>query len=249
MSRHALLIVFIIFNLGLAFAISGIFGTFESFANTIFCKKFQCDLTERDDNFYGVSSRYEYLLKSFNGDKTVNSVSVRIIRDIDKISESILFIDTDTFSSKFYAVVSEFTLAIINKKFTASEIQGECGSNLNKEAKPKNILFEQTSNLFVYCGFVESKSRVKITSELHPTVRFDDLTQYKYLKSGTQDKEDDGFSVKPEKGDILVLGTATYGHVAIVAEVTDTSVKVAQQNVVKDGFTSNYKIEKLPNGK
>jgi surface antigen len=81
------------------------------------------------------------------------------------------------------------------------------------------------------------------------TSTFNGLTQYKYLKSGTQDKKDDGFSVKPEKGDILVLGTATYGHVAIVVEVTDTSLKVAQQNVVKDGFTSDYKIEKLPNGK
>jgi hypothetical protein len=174
MPKYALLVVFIIFNIGLAFAISGIFGTVESFANTAFCKKFQCDLLERDDNFYGVSSRYEYLLKSFNGNKTVSNVSVRIIRDIDEISESILFIDESIFSSKFYAVISEFTLAVVNKKFTKSEIQSRCGFDPNKEATPKNLLFEQASNLFVYCGFVERKFRVKITRESYPTVRFDE---------------------------------------------------------------------------
>jgi hypothetical protein len=174
MPKYVLLVVLIIFNIGLAFAIGGIFGTVESFANTTFCKKFQCDLTERDDNFYGVSSRYEYLLKSFNGNKTVNNVRVRIVRDIDKISESILFIDADTFSNKFYPVISEFTLAIINKKFTTSEIQSKCASNPNKEVTSKNVLFEQTSNLVVYCGFIESKFRVKITNELYPTVRLDE---------------------------------------------------------------------------
>jgi predicted chitinase len=76
---------------------------------------------------------------------------------------------------------------------------------------------------------------------------FDGLVQYNHAGAGA--KSDDGFSVKPQKGDILVLKTGSYGHVAIVAEVSDTKVTIAQQNVVGDGFTSDIKMKKEPTGK
>jgi surface antigen len=77
---------------------------------------------------------------------------------------------------------------------------------------------------------------------------FDGLNQYSYSSKATKSKDDDGFSVKPQKGDILVLQVGGYGHVAIVAEVSDTNVKIAQQNVYSDGFTSDFGIKKLSTG-
>ncbi len=77
---------------------------------------------------------------------------------------------------------------------------------------------------------------------------FDGLVQYTYSGRDLKTKAHDGFDIKPQKGDILVLRNGSYGHVAIVAEVTDTSVKIAQQNVYSDGFTSDLDIKKLPTG-
>ena len=78
---------------------------------------------------------------------------------------------------------------------------------------------------------------------------FDGLKQYSYAGRGTNAKTDDGFSVKPQKGDILVLQVGQYGHVAIVADVSDTGIKVAQQNVVSDGFITDIQIQRLSTGK
>ena len=77
---------------------------------------------------------------------------------------------------------------------------------------------------------------------------FDGLKQYNYAGRGTRAGNDDGFSVKPQKGDILVLQTGSYGHVAVVADVSDTNLKIAQQNVVDDGFITDIPIVKLSNG-
>ncbi|PTA68340.1 CHAP domain-containing protein [Deinococcus arcticus] len=40
-----------------------------------------------------------------------------------------------------------------------------------------------------------------------------------------------GSRTKPEVGDVIVIGTSTYGHVAIVAEVNDENIVIVQQNV------------------
>ncbi len=77
---------------------------------------------------------------------------------------------------------------------------------------------------------------------------FDGLKQYTHRHESKSGK-DDGFTIKPEKGDVLVLGTATYGHVAIVAKVSDTNVTIAQQNVIGDGFTSDIQMKQVSNGK
>ncbi|MFC4638113.1 CHAP domain-containing protein [Deinococcus hohokamensis] len=58
---------------------------------------------------------------------------------------------------------------------------------------------------------------------------FDGLKQHRNfdLKTGLKV----GSHTKPQPGDVIVIGTATYGHVAIIAEVNDTDIVVAQQNV------------------
>jgi surface antigen len=78
---------------------------------------------------------------------------------------------------------------------------------------------------------------------------FDSLIQYAYAGRGTRREDDDGFSVQPKKGDILVLQTGTYGHVAIVSEASDTMVKIAQQNVHDDGFVSEVAMKETATGK
>lgn len=80
-------------------------------------------------------------------------------------------------------------------------------------------------------------------------ITFNGLTQYIYAGKDTRSENDDGFSVKPQKGDILVLQVGNYGHVAIVAEVGETNIKIAQQNVVHDGFVTDISIKRLPSGK
>ncbi|WP_221089502.1 CHAP domain-containing protein [Deinococcus aquaedulcis] len=40
-----------------------------------------------------------------------------------------------------------------------------------------------------------------------------------------------GSKEKPQVGDIIVIGTSTFGHVAIIAEVNDDSIVIVQQNV------------------
>lgn len=78
---------------------------------------------------------------------------------------------------------------------------------------------------------------------------FDGLTQYSYAGRITNAKDDDGFSVKPQKGDALVLQVGKYRHVAIVADVSDTGIKIAQQNVVSEGFITDIQIQRLSTGK
>ncbi len=78
---------------------------------------------------------------------------------------------------------------------------------------------------------------------------FDGLIQYTYSKGNSNSKTDDGFSVKPQKGDVFVAGSGSYGHVAIVAEVSDTNVTIAQQNMAGEGFTRRITVKQGVNGK
>ncbi|WP_051304326.1 CHAP domain-containing protein [Calidithermus chliarophilus] len=58
-----------------------------------------------------------------------------------------------------------------------------------------------------------------------------------------------GSPTKPRKGDLMVFATGSYGHVAVVAEVSDEHVTVAQQNVGIE-FTTNFRLKKtIENGK
>ncbi|WP_147372922.1 CHAP domain-containing protein, partial [Calidithermus terrae] len=58
-----------------------------------------------------------------------------------------------------------------------------------------------------------------------------------------------GSPTKPRKGDLMVFATGSYGHVAVVAEVSDKHVTVAQQNVGIE-FTTNFPLKKtIENGK
>ena len=71
---------------------------------------------------------------------------------------------------------------------------------------------------------------------------FDGLRQYVH-SHGQSGPASDGFTIRPQKGDILVFGTATFGHVAIVSEVTDDQVTFGQQNVYQEGFTGSVKMK------
>jgi surface antigen len=61
------------------------------------------------------------------------------------------------------------------------------------------------------------------------------LLQYNYL---------DGFSVKPQRGDIIVWTAGDFGHVAIVGTATDDVISLAQQNVNKVIFRSDVELQK-----
>jgi hypothetical protein len=79
---------------------------------------------------------------------------------------------------------------------------------------------------------------------------FDGLVRYDYQGDATKaDNLKDGLSVKPQHGDIFCMGQGTYGHVAIIASVTDTSVTIAQQNMVDEGFTYDLKLTQQKNGR
>lgn len=69
---------------------------------------------------------------------------------------------------------------------------------------------------------------------------FDGFTQHRNrdIKTG----KITGSATKPKIGDIIVLNTKTYGHVAIVAEVSSTSITIAQQNVNTE-FTRKINME------
>ena len=77
----------------------------------------------------------------------------------------------------------------------------------------------------------------------------DGLNQYAYSGNTTQPQNGDGFSVKPQKGDVFIAGGGNYGHVAIVAEVTDTSIRIAQQNMAGQGFIFDIPMSLQSNGK
>ncbi|ACO46922.1 CHAP domain-containing protein [Deinococcus deserti] len=65
---------------------------------------------------------------------------------------------------------------------------------------------------------------------------FDAFTQYRNTDPKTGAKI--GSIGKPKPGDIIVLSTNTYGHVAVIAEVGDEHISIAQQNVL-----TNFKEE------
>ena len=72
---------------------------------------------------------------------------------------------------------------------------------------------------------------------------FDGLRQYVH-SHGQSGPASDGFTTRPQKGDVLVFGTGTFGHVVIVSEVTDDQVTFAQQNVPKEGFIGTVNMER-----
>jgi surface antigen len=91
--------------------------------------------------------------------------------------------------------------------------------------------YDQVFNM--YLGFRGDAKAWAIASVADGAVGKHGLQQFNYVN---------GFSVAPQKGDIIVFANGEFGHVAIIGRVTTSSIEIAQQNIVARGFKEIIKM-------
>jgi hypothetical protein len=153
----------------------GIFGTTESFSQTQFCKKYACDLIDRDDSFAATGTRYEYTINLHPNTIKDLKPKVVILRDIDLIREAklILRASEPKLISKDAQAFSDFISSITKLNFSPKELIAGCKATDYSRYTFNYRRLKKAGVFNIYCVLSESGGRLKISKEVPPLIIWD----------------------------------------------------------------------------
>jgi hypothetical protein len=166
------LAIYIAFLCCVTVAAQGIFGTTESFSQTEFCKKYACDLKDRDDSFAATGTRYEYSIKLNSTTIKELAPKVVILRDVDVIREAKLILATSEarFFSNNAQAFSDFIKSVLKISFSVKEVATACRTDNFSEYSFNYRTLKKTGTFNIYCVLSESGGRLKISRDGPPVV-------------------------------------------------------------------------------